>query len=1131
MQLTTTSLTTNAVGPAIIYPSSYNGLMIVGDCPYNEHETTPFSNSTYGTLAGLCKHAGLRVEECIQAALTSRYPENGVFQDGDASGCHAASTAILQRARETQTRVMLFVGRQVLGYFKRDCAGVDDERGAPFYVADGIIGLATLHPKELYREWHMYNIVVSDFKKVAKYLANGWAPKTYDIQYQPSYSDCVNFLQMLLARKPWVAMDIETSIDSPSGTEYVTCIGFGLSSSRAFVIPFQDKHNGHYFALHEEIHIWRLLAQVLETGRFVGHNALHFDHWFLAYWCGILCNVVDDTMFAHWEVYTELEKSLGFCNSIYCDNPYWKDILKLSRSGKVARIEEFRYNGLDNCQTLEVATAVGAEFKELPAAVKEHYKFNVNLSRVFQYMSLRGCFINRPLLRDRVASLDAEGARMEAELHALASKRINVRSPKQMKEWLYKELRLPVKTKMHKNEDGSVEDRESADFLSLAYLAREYPDLPALMAAARLRKHQTRLSKLRKLVDETGPNGECYWNFNAVGTETGRASGYKPYNGLGVQPQNPDKRDRDLFIPVRDDLYDKNGLQWLKCDLEGADAWTVAAQMVTLGDNTMFEDLKVGLKPALVLALAYTFGEHLISADRATLAALSKDKKPYFKTPEGKQKYDTTKAVSHGCLTADAEVLTPSGWVKIADYRDEEIMTVDESRNSFYAKPLRYVNYPYTGNMVHFSGSTIDMLVTADHTVPYLASSGKMLKTSAATAFTIKANRLPMSTYKVGATTYSDLWLQLAAAYHCDGSKSVGRIKFHFQKHRKVVRLTGILNALSEPFDYLVHQDGTASLTISASTSDFLRKEFSTQPTYELTKLSQHELRVYVEECLYWDGCSYDNSPTAGAFYSAKQEVVEVLHTLCYLCGKGSTFQQNKTSGFGSTIHHITINNRLDASMGSLARTCYPVAELPVYCFTTCTGMFLVRRNGKVFITGNTNYMMQEPTMHVTIFRKSQAELYVPINECKKLKALYMRRYPGLARLHAHIPTMLNADGYMDCPSGMRRVFFGRADNHRTRVALALLPQNNTALATNRALYNLYYRDYNRTGSGARMFLSPINQVHDECDFVFDLQHLDRAREVFNRATDFISNCWGVEFKIPFDANYGKHWGGADQEF
>lgn len=798
----------------LVIPSTFNGIVLFGDVPYNDKVNLPFANAHYGTLAGFLRKAGLRIEDCVQGNLLKFYPPNGFISLEHKAEVDQSLEELHAICERLNAHAILLFGRATLRWFKVGCGGVDDERGAPFKWANRLC-ISTYHPKEIYLEYSNYPIVEADIAKAIRLARDGWVEQQLDITYAPSFPECVSFLQGLIEKRPYVATDWE-SVDSILGPySLATCIGFGINGKRAFTIPFTKQGGGHYFSRDEECRVWRLVAKALEVCPQIGHNALQYDHWFAAYWCKILMNVVDDTMFAHWEVYTELPKSLAFCNSLYLDNPYWKDELKLSRTGKVPRDREFLYNGRDNCITLQVAGEISKELKELPPAVKEHYRFNVRCSRVFQYMSLRGCTVNRDLLASRIVELEAS-AKVDAErLEDEAKRKLNVRSPKQMKEWLYGDLSLPVKTKAVKLDDGTVEDRETSDFITIAYLAREYPGIKALMTAATLRKSLKRLSSLNAI--KLGPQGQCYWNFNLVGTETGRASGSKPNNGLGVQPQNVDKRDRDLFEAG-------SGMVWGKCDLEGADAWTVAGQLLKLGDPTMFNDLRAKLKPAQILSLATIVGEHVITWDAAQLVPLLKQHKPFLKTKEGKQIYDTDKAVSHG-----------------------------------------------------------------------------------------------------------------------------------------------------------------------------------------------------------------------------------------------------------------------------------------------------------------TNYMMQAPTMHITIFKKSLAELYVPVKECERKRLLYLKRYPGLSRLYQHVPTQINSHGFLDCPSGMRRVFFGRNDNHRTRVGLALLPQNNTAFATNRALHNLYYHDYNRRANGNELIVQPINQVHDEADLAFYENELSSVQSIFAKATDFTSEVWGLEFQIPFDANYGPNWGNANQ--
>ena len=57
--------------------------------------------------------------------------------------------------------------------------------------------------------------------------------------------------------------------------------------------------------------------------------------------------------------------------------------------------------------------------------------------------------------------------------------------------------------------------------------------------------------------------------------------------------------------------------------------------------------------------------------------------------------------------------------------------------------------------------------------------------------------------------------------------------------------------------------------------------------------------------------------------------------------------------------------------------------------------------------------------------------------------------------------------------------------------------------------------------------MEPVNQVHDETDLLFPVDQLDYCRELFWSMTKLPMSCWGVDFTIPFEANYGPNWGAA----
>ncbi len=770
--------------------------------------------SHLSTLKGLFKHN--EIEDVFHGAalanVLSFFPPKGYISAANGAQLNAEITEAKQMIMELRPKAILMVGRQTARMLK-NVTDLESERGAPFMFM-GILSMMTMHPKEIFVQYDLNILAIHDVKKMGRLFSTGWVEAKWDINYTPTFDQARAALHGFLQNRTPLSCDIETDSNLR-----MTCIGLAPTATSCITIPFK-KPGGRWYTEFEEMQLWRLLAQVLENCPLIGHNSVHFDHYVLFKSHRILANFVADTMFAHWECYCEMPKSLSFLNSLYLANPYWKDVLRDARSGKTDYKQEFLYNAKDCIVTLQAATEIRKEFAELPPASYDHYKFNIRISRAFQYMSLRGVRFDTALRDQRLKDLTLDQAALAAQVDLDVGHPINVNSPKQITKWLYEELKLPPRYKLVLDETtGEKESRETGDYLSLLYLSRQFPELPGLSSAAALRKLNKRISSLTSIIPRA--DGYIGFGFNAVGTETGRASAYKPIDGKGVQAQNVDRRDRDLF------LADAGGYL-LKADLEGADSWTVAAQLVALGDDAMMNDLLAGIKPAQALTIASLFGAELITATPQVLSTYKKRMKEFTTQEEiargpGRTSYDAYKAVSHG-----------------------------------------------------------------------------------------------------------------------------------------------------------------------------------------------------------------------------------------------------------------------------------------------------------------SNYGMGPQTMHTNIFKKSEGDLWVSVQDCQKGQDLYEKRYRGLKKLREKMANILTSVGYLDAFSGNRRFFFGRRDNSTIRVMLAQLPQAHTTYATNLLFDRLYHWHYNREASAPRQFiLKPTNQVHDETVLSFAQHNLDRAREIFHLASQNSIECWGVPFVIPFDANYGDNWGAA----
>ena len=589
-------------------------LMIVGDKPFDRHATTPFSASHERTIRSMCEQSGISWKDVITTNLTD------------------STVDVVELALQHNPNTVIALGKETLEYFKGDSKlKLDDERGAPFHTHRfGAVVVPTYHPRQIFIKYHMRGAMLNDLKKAQRIHTEGWKENKYELVYTPTIDEIFQHLNWFKNTKCLLSVDIETRYPA------ITCIALAWSPTEAICIPFVKEDHTSCWALYEETMIWERLADVLETCPLIGQNAQHFDHNVLAQHYGINANFVHDTMFMQWECYQELPKTLAFLNSYYTDNPFHKDILKRARSGQISYDKEFEYCCLDTCVTFECYEALDAELNDFPKASRAHYEFNIQTARAYQYMTYRGVHISKDKLKARVKDLGQEIQAEESTLTDMVGWDVNVKSPKQVTKLLYDELMLEKQYKTTKKVTGEETTGVTGDYLTILYLARKYPDVPELRQLALVRKLYKRHSTLKGI--KCRPNSNIIsWEFNCAGTESGRSSGKKPIDGYGVQPQNVDRRDRDLIEPFPNQ-------SWLKADLEGADSWTQAAQLSAIGYPELLEDLLTGLKPAQRLAIASLKGKEYMYFE----SEKCKEELPLLKTPEGETQYRIMKAVSHG---------------------------------------------------------------------------------------------------------------------------------------------------------------------------------------------------------------------------------------------------------------------------------------------------------------------------------------------------------------------------------------------------------------------------------------------------------------------------------------------------
>lgn len=83
-----------------------------------------------------------------------------------------------------------------------------------------------------------------------------------------------------------------------------------------------------------------------------------------------------------------------------------------------------------------------------------------------------------------------------------------------------------------------------------------------------------------------------------------------------------------------------------------------------------------------------------------------------------------------GCLAGDHELLTPNGWVEISKYNGESVLVIDLNTNtSFFETPTNYI-VASCNTFYSFKSKNIDLLVSAEHTMPFLKNSNLVTLTA-----------------------------------------------------------------------------------------------------------------------------------------------------------------------------------------------------------------------------------------------------------------------------------------------------------------------------------------------------------------------------------------------------------------
>ena len=313
------------------------------------------------------------------------------------------------------------------------------------------------------------------------------------------------------------------------------------------------------------------------------------------------------------------------------------------------------------------------------------------------------------------------------------------------------------------------------------------------------------------------------------------------------------------------------------------------------------------------------------------------------------------------CVDGETEFFTGIGWKSIKDYKiGDSVLEYNKSNTIATLSQADYVKIPMSEGeeFLGYKCPILDMLMTSEHKVLYETSRGNLNDRAWGEIFTRLQDNLQGFSGKILTTfkrpsdgvTLSDAELKFIVALSADSSKihsSKRKYCFNLKKPRKIERLRGILGELNYKYSESVFKsmEGYVRFIVDSPFEKGLPDSF-----YDL---NEEQNTLVSKELRLWDG-------SAQTFYTNVEREADIAQMVFTKDGCRSNKVTTLRDREGRKLaieYRVTVTTRQTVTMSGVSAKSHTYTAPPKdgfkYCFTTETGYWVARRNGKIFITGN----------------------------------------------------------------------------------------------------------------------------------------------------------------------------------
>lgn len=309
------------------------------------------------------------------------------------------------------------------------------------------------------------------------------------------------------------------------------------------------------------------------------------------------------------------------------------------------------------------------------------------------------------------------------------------------------------------------------------------------------------------------------------------------------------------------------------------------------------------------------------------------------------------------CLTGDHEVLTPAGWTRLDEWRGGSLFVCDEAGAGRFDEAVAQA-FPYAGKLVEWDCERFAQRATPEHRMPVVGHLGGVPVSAVHTKM-----KIPRTVRTSESSRYSEAQIRFFVMAQADGHCSDDAWKFSFTKQRKVFRCRHILRLLALPFTERVYPNNAGKprtvFEVRHSRSPAWTRALGPGKEFPWEMLYAHH-DAFFDELERWDG--YRCGPKSVQYSTISRHNADFVQAKAHLSGRQcNALTKDRTAEHPewnvAYICNIWLSDA-PASTRDLGRTETDFTG-EVYCPATATGYFLVRRNGRCWITGNSSLLVQ----------------------------------------------------------------------------------------------------------------------------------------------------------------------------